>query len=246
LQKRVYFQQFIEGESCAALYLGDGCQAQLLGVTRQLVGVPWLHARPFAYCGSIGPLPLPAALRADLERLGNTLARNAGLCGLFGLDFILRDGAAWPVEVNPRYTASVEVLEYGVGIAALGLHRQQFTSEPWGGGGVSPLIFHQSGGLRPPLAEPASYLGKAILFARTGLEFPKDGPWKATLESLRSLPAGQAVEQPPTFADIPGAGQGIRAGQPVLTLFARAASVACCLEELRKIAADLDRRLEKT
>jgi predicted ATP-grasp superfamily ATP-dependent carboligase len=54
------------------------------------------------------------------------------------------------------------------------------------------------------------------------------------------------VQQPPAFADIPGAGQRIGPGQPVLTLFALAGSVAGCLEELQKIAADLDRRLEKT
>ncbi len=245
-KKRVYLQEYVEGEAHAALYVGDGRRAQLLGVTRQLVGETWLHARPFAYGGSIGPLPMPAGLRDDLERLGNALARRSGLRGLFGVDFILKEGAAWPVEVNPRYTASVEVLEFGLGIAALTLHRQPFPSEPSRPGGVSTPIGQTSGGICPPPAEPVGYFGKAILFARTGIVFPGDGPWTSTLESLRSLAAEQAGEQPPAFADIPSAGQRIEAGRPVLTLFARAGSVAGCWEELGKIASDLDRRLEKT
>src|SRR5207249_6228704 len=56
--QRCYLQQFIEGDSCGAAYLGDGQRCQLLGMTRQLVGTPWLHARAFRYCGSIGPLEL--------------------------------------------------------------------------------------------------------------------------------------------------------------------------------------------
>ena len=54
----VYLQEYVEGESQSAVYCGDGKRAALLGVSRQLVGEDWLHAAPFRYCGSIGPLPV--------------------------------------------------------------------------------------------------------------------------------------------------------------------------------------------
>src|SRR5207249_9264748 len=85
--------------------------AAFLEVTRQLVGEPWLHAAPFHYCGSIGPLPLSESLWRKFWRIGTVLAKAFRLRGLFGVDCVLRDGIPWPVEVNPRYPASVEVLE---------------------------------------------------------------------------------------------------------------------------------------
>jgi predicted ATP-grasp superfamily ATP-dependent carboligase len=220
---RIYFQEYVEGMPCAAIYVGDGLRARLLGVTRQLVGEAWLHAAPFHYCGSIGPPSLEPPLRHLLERLGGALAKHCFLRGLFGVDFILKDGLAWAVEVNPRYTASVEVLEYAAGVPALALHRQVFDAAA------------------PPPPEPeaglSGSLGKAILFARKTVSFPDDGPW---LSVLRAPPP---LWQPPLFADIPPAGERIEAGRPILTFFARASSEAGCLARLKEIAADLDSRL---
>jgi predicted ATP-grasp superfamily ATP-dependent carboligase len=143
--------------------------------------------------------------------------------GLFGVDFILRDNVPWPVEVNPRYTASVEVLEFALGLPVLCLHRQVF--EP-----NAP---------NPPesLPTPSAWIGKAILFAAKEFIFPGDGPWQADLRRVRPLQSLLA------FADIPKAGQRIESGWPVLTFFARAISQDACLDALWQIAADLDRRL---
>src|SRR5207253_6364233 len=112
---RVYCQEFIEGEPIAAVYVGDGEKARLIGVTCQLTGSDWLHARPFQYCGSVGPVSLPAETEALLERLGNVLTSGCRLRGLFGADCVVRDGTPYLVEVNPRYTASIEILEYATG-----------------------------------------------------------------------------------------------------------------------------------
>jgi predicted ATP-grasp superfamily ATP-dependent carboligase len=215
--QRVYLQEFIEGESCAAVYVGDESGARLLGVTRQLTGERWLHARTFAYCGSIGPLPVGPGLRATLEHLGEILVKGSGLRGLFGVDLIVNNAGPWVVEVNPRYTASVEVLEYALGIAAVDLHRRVF--EPAAGRGEKGL---------------ADIVGKAILFARAPLTFPADGSGQ---------PPGTDPRQLPELADIPPAGQRIEVGQPVLTFFARGDSPADCRGRLQKMAADLDRRL---
>jgi predicted ATP-grasp superfamily ATP-dependent carboligase len=224
LRARVYFQAFVEGTAHAAIYVGDGRKARLLGLTRQLVGEPWLHAAPFHYCGSVGPVPLAPELRQALACLGTALANGCELRGLFGVDFVLRDGMPWPVEVNPRYTASVEVLEYAAGVPALALHRRVFdpsAPEPY----------------PSPLATAGGWLAKAILFARAALTFPAEGPWQTALDPS-VLPW-----KVPAFADVPAAGEQIGAGRPILTFFARAATEADCLLRLRELAADLDTRL---
>src|SRR5262249_21727902 len=73
-QEGKYFQEYVEGESCAALYLGHGRDAVLLGLTRQLTGEPWLHAAPFHYCGSIGPLRAESTTATRLVELGRAVA----------------------------------------------------------------------------------------------------------------------------------------------------------------------------
>jgi predicted ATP-grasp superfamily ATP-dependent carboligase len=219
--KRLYFQEYIEGEPCAAIYVGDGQAASLLGVTYQLIGESWLHAAPFRYCGSIGPIDPTPPQREALERLGHALAKSCRLRGLFGVDCVLRGDIPWPVEVNPRYTASVEVLEYALGISALPQHAAVFGHFP-------------SAQLPAPRLGTTQWIGKAILFARTSLIFPHEGPWCSHLE------AGAAPRAMPDFADIPSPGQQIELGSPILTFFARAGSSAACRDSLRLIAGDLD------
>ncbi|VTR96585.1 atp-dependent carboligase : Uncharacterized protein OS=Blastopirellula marina DSM 3645 GN=DSM3645_08712 PE=4 SV=1: ATP-grasp_3 [Gemmata massiliana] len=103
------FQELIAGTPMSAIFV-DGT---LLGITEQLIGESWLHAPPFAYCGNIGPITLDARATLTVARLGQLLAAETGLRGMWGLDFILGGDAPFPLEVNPRYTAAVEVLEWG-------------------------------------------------------------------------------------------------------------------------------------
>jgi predicted ATP-grasp superfamily ATP-dependent carboligase len=216
-----FFQEFIAGIPASCIFVGTGTGATLLGMTRQLVGEPWLHAAPFHYCGSVGPLPLKATQFEILTRLGSILVQRCGMRGLFGLDGILRGDEFWPVEVNPRYTASVEVLEYATGLSALARHVQAFQS--------------QTITLESPKPSNSGFIGKAILFAANPLTFPSNGPWEQSLKD--HFPSHEM----PSFADIPPAGERIVPGRPILTYFVRADRVENCLNALGRIAGELDR-----
>ena len=222
VRRHLYWQEYVDGSPVAALYAATGEDVVLLGLTRQLIGLPWLHARGFQYCGSIGPLAPPPELRSELVALGRLLGRRCSLAGLFGVDGILAKEHFWPVEVNPRYTASVEVLEYATGLHALAWHRRAFDRH-------AP---------KPP--EPASgvgFVGKAILFAPKDLVFPEQGPW---LSELRSP---TALHLAPDFADIPAPGEVIPRGRPILSFFVHKAKLVSCEDALQAIADDLTRRL---
>ncbi len=240
-----YLQQRIDGKPCAAVFVADGRHARLLGVTRQLVGQVWLNARPFAYCGSIGPLPLAPELEAHFQRFGDQLAACIGLQGLFGVDCILNEGVPWVIEVNPRYTASVEVLEHACGFHALQWHREVFEAgcslpQAQPGRRAGRRAGQPAGrpaGRRAVTASLTGFIGKAILFARHPLTFPGDGPWRVELDAERP------VHQLPEFADIPNPGTIIPQGGPILTYFVREASEAACLDRLKQAGTHLDRRL---
>ncbi len=219
-----FFQEFVDGTECAAVFLGDGRRARLLGVTRQLVGAGWLHAAPFHYSGSIGPMPLPPDAENGFSWLGQALVEGFSLRGLFGVDCVLKKGVPWPVEINPRYTASVEVLEYATGLTALALHQRVF----------------EAAVNQPPVQQPRppnGVVGKAVVFAPTACRFHADGPWR---DALR---LATPVTQLPAFADIPAPGEVIAAGWPALTCFARAETEEACLQALQQTAKDLDRWL---
>jgi predicted ATP-grasp superfamily ATP-dependent carboligase len=163
----------------------------LLGVTRQLVGASWLHAPRFGYCGSIGPVEADAA---EWKKLGEVVVRWSGLRGVFGIDAVVRDDVPWLIEVNPRYSASVEILELAVGTAAL-------TPSP-----PTPLPQSRERGV---LLGEAVHLAKAVYYAPRTVTIPQNGPWRVN----------EDFHRPPEFADIPRAGSTVRRGRPVVTTF---------------------------
>jgi predicted ATP-grasp superfamily ATP-dependent carboligase len=212
-RRRYFLQEQIGGVPVAAIYVGDGPRTRFLGLTMQLIGTRFLHAGPFHYAGSVGPLALDPHLAGQLRRLGRLLGDRGRLRGLFGVDGILQSGTFWPVEVNPRYTASVEVLEFALGQPLLALHRAVFERDA-----PAPVGF--------PVAGPC--VGKAILCAPHDIIFPPDGPWSAS----RDRPP--VPTRLPPFADIPAAGQLIPEGRPVLSVLVTGATIEDCLAGLQQ------------
>jgi len=213
-----YFQRFIEGDACSAVYVAAKGRAALLGATRQLTGERWAGASGFHYLGSVGPQALNAPLETELQRLGEMLSAEFPLRGIFGVDFILNGEGAWPIEVNPRYTASVEILERASGLRAIHHHA---------------LACRES--LLPTPADipgaAGDRHGKAILFAPSRV--------RITVEATQRLLAWNRAQAWPEVADIPAAESTIEPGAPVATVFASGASDGVVLAGLRERIARL-------
>ena len=203
VRRRTLLQEFIPGRSMGVVYLANGRESRLLGVTLQIVGAEWCGASGFQYAGSIGPIKLPEGERQELELIGEVLASTFHLEGLFGVDVIQKNnGRIWPLEVNPRYCASVEILELA--------HKR------------SHLLDHidacRSRKLPEFRASSTSRVhGKAIVYATCDLVSPR-------------LPLPTAAQ--PEMADIPQPGTTIRRGQPILTIFSEGSSAAGVKEDL--------------
>lgn len=198
--RRCYFQQFIAGQPAAVLYAMNGRDAIILGVTEQIVGVPWTGAEEFAYAGSLGPVSTSDEQRQRLERLGRMLAGRFALRGLVGVDVILTADEVWPIDVNPRYPASAEILQWALNLPMIALHVAACQDE------LPP----------PPTAGSKGWYGKAILYARRPILI--DAAF--TEEALAIAERGDW----PAVADVPNPGTKIEPGQPVMTVFAKASS----------------------
>jgi predicted ATP-grasp superfamily ATP-dependent carboligase len=215
-----YLQRYIEGEAASAVFVAARGQAMLLGATRQLLGRDFGLASPFLYAGSIGPLGLRDEESAGLQTLGNCLAARFGLVGLFNVDFVRTESERCVVEVNPRYSASIEVLERVTGIDSIGLHaaaceRGEFVS--------------------PQEQVVNRFAGKAIVYAAQAGVIPEafeqfverwncSGPW-------------------PGIADLPRVGDPAHAGHPLVTVFAESDSLIGLETELRQRVSAISRVL---
>ena len=186
----------------------------LLGVARQLVGEAWTGASRFQYCGSISPWSLPTAAEKLLRKLGEVLTAEFGLVGLFGVDLVLDGQRLWTIEVNPRYTAAVEIVERAQLTHAIDWHLNDRGNVPF-----SPSLLDKN----------SAYHGKAILFSKHD----------ATISGEFTR---WALAQP-DLADIPQAGAPVLAGQPVLTVFAAAQSSRLIVPALKSRMAQLKHRI---
>jgi predicted ATP-grasp superfamily ATP-dependent carboligase len=213
----------------SAVYVNMPWRVYMLGTTLQLVGQRWLHAKPFAYCGNVGPWDLPETATQRLCEVGRVLTPFGPRFGLFGVDFVLSDDdRPHVIEVNPRYPASVEVLEYGFGVPMLKWHvdcarcldEDDDPDAEWIGPTGSPR---------------RTVVGKAIYYAPHRIAFPASGPWDDSARRAAD------VWCRPDFADVPHRGEVIEAGHPVLTILTEADTESECLSRLQSRAAELDR-----
>lgn len=126
-----YWQKWIHGPTFGLTVASGDHNAVLLGVCQSFHGAP---GRPFAYAGSRGPVHsrLIRKWRARLERLVKALAQEFCLKGLWNLDLVYSvDQKCWYVlEINPRISASMEVLEISVGKSLFQIHQAIFQNNP--------------------------------------------------------------------------------------------------------------------
>lgn len=215
-----YLQRRVAGRVFGAVYLGNGRRSRLLGVTQQLVGCGWAGARPFWYTGSVGPIVFGSEQQRQFGRLGDCLVGEFSLRGLFGVDALVNGSGVWTIEVNPRYTASVEVLERCLPMPVIRWHAVACSE------GRLP---------REPLSPAGGCCGKAVLYARQTLVITERFG-----EFVRRTNQGVAF---PRVADIPAEGTTIRPGQPIVSIFADGNSLADVRLRLRRRASVVQRLL---
>jgi len=212
-------QEHIEGLDCSAAFVADGRNCVLLGVTEQLIGREEMGARGFAWCGNILPLALPLPVLDAVEDVAARLTRRFGLRGVNGFDFVLarREGQLIPylVEVNPRYTASMELMEWAYGLNIFDLHVRSFEGEL------------PSFSLRGQLRQ-ARFYGKGIVYAKRDVVMLETAGWR---ERDRR--------------DIPFPGERIETGHPICTVLAQGESRDECWRRLLAEADALRQELKE-
>ena len=174
MPRHAVLQERVAGLPASVLFAAHGGRAAVLGVTRQLIGDRAFGATGYRYCGNllVAAPPPPAALR-----LADAVAAEFGLVGVNGVDCIARPGALVPIEINPRYTSAMELVERRDGVSIAETHVRACR-------GALPSLDHVGRG--------AAY-GKAIVYARRSVMVGDTRAW-VNDPSVRDIPQpGQRI-----------------------------------------------------
>lgn len=158
-------------------------------------------------------------LRRAFDEIGSILAAEFELAGLFGVDAIVAGDRVWPVEVNPRYTASAEIIERACGAA----HRLAR------GGMQGWHIACGCAKRRGPDLGQSHSDGELVVSPRLAAH-------------LAALPPEHGWE---AVADLPLAGSQVLATQPVLTVFAAGPDPAAVAAALQSRLAEVERLIDQ-
>ncbi|RST53064.1 ATP-grasp domain-containing protein [Variovorax sp. MHTC-1] len=189
-----YYQREMPGLPMSATFIANGRDVHVLGFNE--LSVRRFGARPFVFCGAVGPVPVAADLARRVTAIALALAAEFELCGLCSLDF-MRDGDAIGVlEVNPRPPASMSLYRARPGSA--GLMQAHLRA----------CLERELPPATPSHAQDIE--GMEIVFARR--------PLQLDAAAARKLAAW------PGIRDLPDAGQRFDIDDPVCTLTASASS----------------------
>jgi predicted ATP-grasp superfamily ATP-dependent carboligase len=194
-----------------------------IGLSVQLFGDRAFGADGYRYCGNILAPAGDAVFEQDdvlMDRacaIASAVTTSFGLVGVNGVDFIAAAGEAYPIEVNPRWSGSMELVERAYGLSVFGAHAAACAR-------AELPAFDL-----PRARQHARAVGKAILFARRPVTMGDVSVW--------------LVER--TVRDVPRPGERIAAGRPICTIFADGDDAASCYAALVDRAERMYSRLDR-
>ena len=230
-----YLQEYIPGISIGVSYCTESSvsteppRTQIVGIARSILSEELDAPLPWIYRGSLAPYSVSPTVHASLERFANTVAQSTGIRGLWQADFqIDPQGQLWLLEINPRWSASMELHEILQGFSWITEH-------------VRILCNGASKGV-PRRGSPAGLqIAKGILYAPHGMHLSvaqvdrlwgsgwHSSGWHSTLRELETAEF--------RLADIPQsdpAGVDFAEGMPIVTVLVAGGKNADLLEKIRQ------------
>lgn len=219
-----FWQLACAGELASALFLATADGVQWVGGSR-------LHVTAdHRYLGNVADAAWPPPVdQFALESIAYCLHQATDLRGLFGIDYV-RNPRVWPLEINPRPTASVEVVAEHLGRNLYWEHL--WACDPWAG--TPPPTTHAVTPTQDPgpavVAKRILYNGPLpLLITPAGFErLRASQSYRSVPEWLEAWSRGTVAAATPStldiearVADIPWPQSIIPPQEPICTLLAR-------------------------
>jgi len=104
-----YYQERVAGRAVSALFVADGGRARVLGFSEQ-----WTAPSPrslWRYGGAVRPARLAAGTEERMVITVERVARAFAIKGLASADFMVNEGLALLLEINPRPGATLDIFD---------------------------------------------------------------------------------------------------------------------------------------
>lgn len=230
------FQEYISGKPCSFSFVSDGNNCLILGITEQLIAAKSYTGRDFGYVGNLFPLETSdqKKLYETVASIARWLTANYGLKGLNGVDFILQGEDCWVIEVNPRYSASMELFERAYEFPMVKLHVLACRGD-WQE--VKRLVEGLT--IERTFCQPKCvWIKKVIYTKKSKRALPTRGEW--TDEQMQAWACRMHDRG---LRDLPYPGDVIGARRPVATAIVSGASKAECVNKSDALSALMMRQL---
>jgi len=234
-----YLQQYVPGISIGVSYCTDSNRntdnngttesnepprTRIVGIARSILSEELEAPLPWIYRGSLAPYSVSSSVLASLERFAKTVAQSTGIRGLWQADFqIDPNGQLWLLEINPRWSASMELHELLQGYSWITEH-------------VRILCDGASKRVPSPGSPAGQQIAKGIVYAPHGMHLSVaqvDRLWRSGWHgTLRELETAEFC-----LADIPQSdplGVDFAEGMPIVTVLVAGEKNADLLEKIRQ------------
>jgi len=181
-------QEVVEGTPCSVSCIASGGKAKAISVNLQYLR-GGSGERAFGFAGAA--TPFESEKKADLIREAERIASLTGCTGSVGIDFILAGEEIYAIEVNPRFQATLDIIEMSTGFNIFEAH-----------------INACSGILPETTPKSKKVVARSIIFADRDLQvkddlkklYPKvaDIPWK-----------GEEIEEGSAIISVYGEGSSL-------------------------------------
>ena len=229
-----FLQERLPGESIGVTFLSSNVGSAVVGATASWKSGSWkseascVDGPIYAYQGSYGPISLSSELLAKLQRFATLVKAESGLLGLWQADFLLHDNELTLLEINPRWSASMDLLDVCIGIPLVQIHHacvcDRIDEERFWH--VSSQCLDQAKNTRNTM------LGKLIIYSPKPFVVTSkqsDRLWTQRWSCGMNFAARRFQ-----FADIPNAGTSVSHGDPLLTVMASGCSQEALMIELQR------------
>jgi predicted ATP-grasp superfamily ATP-dependent carboligase len=173
--EEVLLQDVVGGTPISTCIVGDGEACRFLGASEQII------SRNYLYRGNIAPLET----KKEIENISVEIGEIFNLVGVNGIDFMLAKDGPYVLEVNPRLTGAMEVLERAYGVNLLDIHVKACT-----------------GNLNFEIKKDGRYHGKKIIYARKSRNFS----FKKRPIFIKDVPHDGYIEEASPLCTIIGEG----------------------------------------
>lgn len=125
-------QEYVTGKSIGVSFLSSHHGTVILGVAESIPLQPHIWS-DFIYRGSIAPVGIPPWVKSLLQEFASCVSSSTGWCGLWQADFLLSESELYLIEINPRWTASMELIAYGYDLPLVTWHANsiQLMASDW-------------------------------------------------------------------------------------------------------------------